>query len=263
MGWNLCIASEKARQIALQIDHLDADAAYALGEKRDQHIVDLSRHFSYNLLREGGLLYSWLSESDLATLEPDDLENPASWRARNPSSILDILARVHDRLRRENAALPVTHYLWCVDASGKRTGGHSSLTLPPGPHKKRPKQIRLYGNHTDPQHRNDLKTCTIRIDPDHLKSLRTAIRREHPFLYLLSRFTPLDVTITHTPSVEDPEVEEHSGWIPAEPVLNIMGYRVEVSSEDVFSRLGPDLEIVVARCAQSRDNGQPMYWLRA
>ena len=59
----------------------------------------------------------------------------------------------------------------------------------------------------------------------------------------------------------DPLVDEPEGWVPAEPVLDVLGQRIEVRSEDALAMLGPDLAEAIACCQRARVEGLPLFSL--
>lgn len=239
MGWNLCIAIER--------DHKSA--------------TSLSRHFSYQLLRDYGELRKWLTEREVEDLQPNSVDDIDHCPSRDPRYFLEILFRVRERLEQESEQMPVDHFLWFVDEKGKRWNGSTTIRLPFGgielkvPHSP---MVKLDGGHHNPEHRNELCHYNLRVDPDLLAQLMREwekIRVEHGFadgVYAAGgSFGPRT----------NPLVEEYIGWIPAQPILNVLGYQVEVQSVDALSSLRPDLDEAIECCEQAIHAGQPLYWL--
>ena len=95
-----------------------------------EQVTWLSRHCSYELLRDHGCLRAFITEEEAEHLSPDSLDEPAAWEQRDPSRIEPILARALARLRDENERLPVHHFLWFVDEDGKRWGARRRSPSP-------------------------------------------------------------------------------------------------------------------------------------
>lgn len=240
MGWSLCIATRR-----------DAE-----------DVTWLSRGFSYELLRDEGCLRAFIAEDEVRRLSPDSIDEPAGWRERDPGQIGGILARVLARLREENEHLPVHHFLWFVDEEGRRWGGGTQITIPFGgielayPHDP---IVKLDGGHGDPRHRLELRRYRVRVDPVKLEQFNAEVLRRAPELGLqdgeYTAYGPFG-----SPSV-DPLVEEPEGWVPAGPVLDVLGERVEVQSEDALAMLEPDLAEAIACCERARAEKLPLFWL--
>ena len=49
--------------------------------------------------------------------------------------------------------------------------------------------------------------------------------------------------------------------MPVEPVLNILGHRIEVTSMDALASYEPDLTAAIDCCMQARREGLPLFWL--
>ena len=167
MGWNLCIATEgdRKRAIALnqQSELTNSDNFAALEER----IVSLSRHFTYELLHDGGQLWKYLTPEEVNLLTPDYIGEPVRWQPRDPEQLLITVCKVQELLREENGQLPLNHFLWFVDNDNKRQNGSTEITLPFGgielkvPHDP---IVKLDGGHHDPEHRHELRRYKMHID---------------------------------------------------------------------------------------------------
>jgi hypothetical protein len=240
MGWSLGVATERD----------------------PEQVTWFSRHCSYELLRDHGCLRAFISDEERGWLSPDSLGEPAAWEGRDPGVIGPILARALARLREENERLPVHHFLWFVDEEGERWGGMTQIAIPFGgieltyPHDP---IVKLDGGHGDPLHRLELQTFRVRVDPVRLG------RYTEQWLRRVAEqgLTGGTYVIDGPPGgpVIDPLVEEPDGWIPAEPVLDVLGHRVEVRSQDAVAMLEPDLAEAIACCQRAQKEGLPLFWL--
>jgi hypothetical protein len=261
MGWNLCIAAERDRERALALDQLGDRTPEDDCEAFDQGLTSLDRHFSYELLRDYGQLRKHLTPEEVEALEPDHIDSPDRWQARDPDRLLAILRGVRERLDRENDLLPLDHFLWFVDEEGKRWNGSTQITLPFGgielkvPHGP---IVKLDGGHRDPKHRNELREYEVRVDPDLLAQFNREVEQyemEHSLEgESFTFFGPFG------PRTE-PLVEKPKGWVPVQPVLDVLGCRVEVETVDAQSALRPDLDRAIERIEQAKQSGSPLYWL--
>lgn len=133
--------------------------------------------------------------------------------------------------------------------SESRSRGHGQITIPFGgielvyPHDP---IVKLDGGHGDPLHRLELQTFRVRIDPVRLGRYTEQLLRR----VAEQGLTAGTYVIDGPPGgpVIDPLVEEPDGWIPAEPVLDVLGHRVEVRSQDAVAMLEPDLAEAIACC---------------
>lgn len=279
MGWNLCIATENDRNKAkllkqnqaLNDDDYDDDDEDEDDEDEDEYdlfyegITSLSRHFSYALLRDHGQFRKWLSDHEVQALEPNSLDDPDRWQPRDPQQILEILCRLRKRLERENEQMPVDHFLWYVDEQGRRWKGATQITLPfGGIQLKVPNDpiVKLDGGHHDPDHRWELRKYDVRVDANLLAQLNREsedIRTKHGDNVQIAN----DAYVSRISYVSriDPLVNEPVGWIPVQPVIEVLGYRVEVKSENALARFQPDLNSAIECCEQAICTGSPIYWL--
>jgi hypothetical protein len=236
MGWSICVATERD----------------------PERVTWLSRHFSYELLRPSGCLRAFITEPEARLLGTDAVDDPSTWEARDPAAIRAILERVRDRLHEENERLPVHHFLWFVDEDGERCGGGTQITIPFGgielkyPHDP---IVKLDGGHGDIHHRQELKTFRVRVDPVKLEEIKAQALGRVAELGLEGE---VSVSMYNPPN---PLVDEPDGWIPAAPVLDILGHRVEVQSEDALAMLEPDLAEAIACCDRAKSEGLPLFWL--
>jgi hypothetical protein len=239
MGWSLCVATERD----------------------PEQVTGLSRVFSYALRRESGCLRAFIDEQDADLLRSDAFDAPETWQERDASAIRAVLERVRTRLREDNERLPVDHFLWVVDEDGKRWGGGTQITIPFGgltlvyPHEP---IIKLDGGHGDVHHRCELRRYRVRVDPVKLEELNALLTRQVTELghkedesYTVSIFNP----------GIDPLVDEPDGWLRVAPVLEVLGHRVAVQSEDALAMFEPDLNTAIACCDRAMSEGLPLFWL--
>ncbi|MBW4622181.1 MAG: hypothetical protein KME17_22860 [Cyanosarcina radialis HA8281-LM2] len=266
MGWNLCIATECERERAkLMQSHEASD-----DENEDlfyEGFTSLSRQFSYGLLRDDGEFYKDLTKDELEALEPDDIECPERWQARNPQRLLEILCAVRERLERENEQMPVAHFLWYIDETGRRWNGSTQITLPFGgielkvPHNP---IVKLDGGHNNPDRRWDLCQYDVRVDANLLAQYNRELQDYCTKYAAELGIDPLNTAFSicgGSFSQIEPLVEEPVGWIPVQSVLDVLGYRVEVESEDALATFQPDLKAAIECCEQAILTGTPIYWL--
>ena len=238
MSWSLCVATE-----------------------RDPEKVTWLSGISYELLEEDGCLRAFITEQDLGRLGTDRFDCPVTWVARDADAIREILERVLLRLREENERLPIDHFLSFVDEEGKHWNAFTRITIPVGgieltyPHDP---IIKLDGSHGEIDHRHELRRYRVRVDPVKLEAFMARIlgRVEESGL-------EGNVTLEGPLSGygDDPLVEEPDGWVPVEPVLNILGQRLEVKSMDALASYGPDLTAAIDCCKQATSEGLPLFWL--
>jgi hypothetical protein len=144
-----------------------------------------------------------------------------------------------------------------VDEDGKRWGGSTQTTIPFGgieyayPHGQ---IIKLDGGHGDLEHRNELKRFNVRIDPNLLERFQAQMQR-HAERLGIKEGESFTVYGGFGEPMIDPMVEEPDGWIPAGPVLHILGDRIEVQSEDALAMLGPDLDQAIEFCDRAKGEG--------
>jgi hypothetical protein len=239
MGWSICMATERD----------------------PEKVTWLSRSFSYQLLEEYGCLRAFITEQDVERLWMASFYSPAEWEERDAESIREILERVLLRLRVENERLPIDHFLSFVDEEGKQWNASTQITIPFGgieltyPHDP---IIKLDGSHGEIDHRHELRRYRVRVDPVKLEAFMARIlgRVEESGL-------EGNVTLEGPLSGygDDPLVEEPDGWVPVEPVLNILGQRLEVKSMDALASYGPDLTAAIDCCKQAMSEGLPLFWL--
>jgi hypothetical protein len=233
----------------------------AAATDRDPEKVTWISGFSHELLEEDGCLRAFITEQDVERLGMDRLDSPETWVDRDADAIREILERVYRRLRAENERLPIHRYLWFVDENGKRWGGGTQITVPFGgieltyPHDP---IIKLDGYHGEIDHRHELRRYHVRVDPVKLEAFMARIlgRVEESGL-------EGNVTLEGPLSGygDDPLVEEPDGWVPVEPVLTILGQRLEVTSMDALACYGPHLTDAIDYCMQAKSEGLPLYWL--
>jgi hypothetical protein len=240
MGWSLCMATER-----------DAEG-----------VTWLDRHFSYELLQDG-CLQAFLTGEEVEILARGWIDDPDEWIERDPGPIGYILKRVRSLLHERNGQLPIHHFLWFVDKDGKRWGGGTQTTIPFGgieytdPHDP---MIKLDGGHGDLEHRNELKRFNVRIDPILLDQFQAQMQRHAQRLGIKEGESFTVYGGLGEPMI-DPLIKEEDGWLPVEPVLNILGDRIEVQSEDALAMLGPDLDLAIEFCDRARAEGLPLFWL--
>ena len=265
MGWNFCIATESDREQAKLLNPAESSSEDSAGFNTGIH--SLSRQFSYALFREDGLLQKGLVENELEALNPDSIDDPEHWQSRNPQQLLEIFCKVKGRLEQEQELIPVDHFLWYVDEQGKRWNGSTQITLPFGgvelklPHNP---IVKLDGGHHDPNHRWELRQYDVHIDADLLAQLNLEMERAVENCRLENGIESLDSTFSiSSPGVSaiDPLVKVPTGWIPVQPVLEVLGYRVEVQSEDALSSFQADLDTAIRYCEQAIRMNAPFYWL--
>jgi hypothetical protein len=261
MGWNFCLATESDRTKANSLRELGNQASEADYESANKGIIHLSRQFSYALLHDDGKFRKWLTEHDIASLAAHDVEAPERWQNQEPQQLLQIFYKIRDQLEQKSANMPTDHFLWFVDEHGKRWNGATVITLPPGgielkvPHEP---MVKLEG-HRDSKHRNELRLYNLRIDAallaQHNHELEEIMKRDH-----ISPGSEFILYGNHGPQT-NPIVEEFIGWLPVEPVLEVLGYRVEVNSVNALSMFRPDLNLAIDYCEQALRTGSPLYWL--
>lgn len=276
MGSNLCIANEIAREQA-KLLYRDEDLEDQDSEEDDlfdDNVFSLGRLFSYALLREDGQLWKGLAKDEIEALQTDSIDDPEHWQPRNAQQLLEIFRQVKERLERENEQMPVDHLLWYVDEEGNRFNGSTKLTLPwggiqllapPNPF------VRLDGDRHDPEHRWELCQYNLRIDADLLdQSNRATMRNIENFLKEkginsldnISSIGSETVSISfETVSQIDSIVAEPAGWIPVQPVLDMLGWRVEVKSKDALDSFLPDLNLAIECYEEAISENTPFYWL--
>lgn len=268
MGWNLCIAIESDRNKAKLLKQNQALNEDDDDENEDEYdlfydgITSLSRQFSYALLRDYGQFRMWLSDHEVKALAPDSLDDPDCWQPRAPQQILEILCRLRKRLERENEQIPMDHFLWYIDEQGRRGNGSTRITLPFGgiqlkvPHDP---IVKLDGGHHDPDHRWDLRKYDVRVDANLLAQLNC----ESEGISIKDGNNVQISTYYSYVSRIDPLVEEFVGWIPVQPVIEILSYRIEVESVTALTMFEPELDRAIEYCEQAICTGSPIYWLRA
>jgi hypothetical protein len=150
-----------------------------------------------------------------------------------------------------------------MDEQGKRWGGSTQMTIPFGgfemvyPHDP---LIKLDGGHGDTHHRNELMRHKVRVDPVKLEQFHAEVQRHTEKLGIKEGESYTLFGAFGEPQI-DPLVEELDGWIPVEPVLIILGERIEVQSEDALAMLRPDLEKAIEFCDRARAEDRPLFWL--
>lgn len=267
MSWSFCIATEAARNQAIQVHPAEISE-----EDRDfsAEITSLSSHFSYELFYENGLLQRGLSQDEVKALEPDSrgFDNPAQWRPRNPQQLLEIFSRLKNRLAQENEQMPVDHFLWYIDREGGRWNGSTQITLPFGgielrvPHNS---MVKLEGGHRDPNHRWELRQYDVHVDADLLAQYLRETEREIESYRMQSGSKFANdgsaEAFAFVTSANLPLVEVPIRWIPVQPVLDVVGYRIEVQSIDALSSFQSDLDATIRCCEQATQMNAPLYWL--
>lgn len=261
MGWNLCLATEKDRVSACHLESLGPDASDRDYELASRSTVSLSRPFSYGLCRDGALR-EWLTAEELDFLWLDDIDEPSSWQQKEPAAFLAILRKVRARLHEESSNMPVDHFLFFVDEVGKRWGGATRITLPFGgiewkfPHEP---MLKLDGGHHDPSHRNELRVYDVRIDPELLEQSQRELEEQLKAQSSDSQSGRL--IYGNYGSRTNPIVEEPTGWLPVQPMLDVLGCQVEVRSTDALSLFSSDINRAVAYCEQCIEEKNPLYLL--
>ncbi|HIK14177.1 MAG TPA: hypothetical protein IGS53_02575 [Leptolyngbyaceae cyanobacterium M33_DOE_097] len=230
-------------------------------------VTSLSRQFSYALLRKSGQLWKGLTENEVKALDPDEIGDPDKWQPRDPQQLLEIFCRVKERLEKENEQLPVDHFLWYIDEEGERCNGSTQITLPPGgielklPHDP---IVKLDGGHQDVNHRWELRKYDVHIDANLLAQSNREMEREIENYCKENGIDRLNGTFSVAfsgTSRIDPLVEVPVEWIPVQPVLDVLGYRVEVESVDALSTFQADLDTAMICCKQAIRVTSPLYWL--
>lgn len=252
MGWNICLAANSNHLKISYLESLGDSASEEDYELAHQEIISLSRSFSYELFRDDGPLRKCLTDSDIALLDLYDIEDSAGWQCQDPESLLAFFYKLKERLTQENAQMPVDHFLFLVDETGKHWGGATIITLPfndvelKAPHEP---MMKLDGGHRNLAHRSELRMYDVRIDPELLT------QHDHEMKKLLNKQNITDSQnglIVYGNSVKtNPIVEEPTGWFPVKPVLNVLGCRVDVASTDALSSLGSDLSTKLLNIANS------------
>ena len=263
MGWNLCLATEsdyiKANHLALLGENAE-DEDYEIAERE---LIQLSQPFSCALF-DDDRLQQWLTEDDIELLVLNNIDNPTCWRRQDPEYILSIFRKVRAGLIQNNSQMPVDHFLFFIDESGRRyRGGSTSITLPFGgielkvPHGP---IMRLDGGHKDLLHRNELRMYSVHIDPKLLAqhNCATSLQIQKHKQSIQKEVIPYATSNQRI----NPLVEEPIGWLPVEPTLCVLDYKIKVSSVDAQSLFGPDLDIATRYCKQLIRVGSPIYLLR-
>ncbi len=234
----------------------------AAATDRDPEKVTWFSGFSNELLEEDGCLRAFITEQDVGRLGMDRLDSPETWVDRDADAILEILERVLLRLRAENERLPMHHYLWFVDENGKQWGGGTRITVPfAGIELTYPHDpiIKLDGFHGEIDHRHELRRYRVRVDPVKLEDFMARILTR-------AEESGLEGEVTLEGPLfgfgDDPLVEEPDGWVPVEPVLTILGQRLEVMSMDALALYEPHLVAAINYCMQAKSEGLPLYWLK-
>ncbi|MEO0456595.1 MAG: hypothetical protein AAF152_08430 [Cyanobacteria bacterium P01_A01_bin.114] len=262
MGWNFCIATESDCEQAKLLNPLESsDEDYELFYAG---INSLSRQFSYALAKEGGLLQKGLVENEIEALNSDDIDSPDHWRPRNPRQLMRIFCRAKERLKQENEQMPVDHFLWYVDEQGKRLNGSTQITLPfVGIELKLPHGsiVKLDGGHHNPNHRWELRKYDVHIDADLLAQFHLEIDRYRVENDIELHEGAFSISMPGVSAI-DPLVEVPIEWIPVQPVLEVLGYRVEVQSVDALSSFEPELDRAICCCEQAIRMNVHLYWLR-
>lgn len=265
MGWSFCIATESDRERARLLNPAESsDEDYDLFYTG---INSLSRQFSYALFREDGLLQKGLVENEVEALNPDSIDNPEHWRPRNPQQLLEIFCRVKEQLEQDNEQMPVDHFLWYVDEQGKRCNGSTQITLPFGGIELKLLHspiVKLDGGHHGSNHRWELRQYDVHVDADLLAQFNFEMERMVENYRLENGIESLDSTFSISfPGISaiDPLVAVPTGWIPVQPVLEVLGYQVEVQSVDALSSFQPDLDTAIRCCEQAICVSTPFYWL--
>ena len=106
MGWSLCIASERDRDRALALERQGDAASEEEQTILDESLIGLSRSFSYELLRGGGQLRRYLDAVQHELLEPDSLDDPRHWEARDADALVRIFRHLRERLAQDNDRMP-------------------------------------------------------------------------------------------------------------------------------------------------------------
>jgi len=262
MGWNLHLATESDRAKAAHLESLGASVTEDDYESAAKNLVQLSRSFSYAFY-EGGEFYEWLTQTDVDRFEANSIDDPpAKWKCHDPAGVLETLLRVRETLAVKSAQLPVDHFLFFVDETGRRMTGSTQITIPWGgialkvPHGP---MVKLDGGHHDLSHRDELRVYDVRIDPALLAKRNREIEEQlkgdslnHQQGVAAYRFSG---------RLTNPIVEEPAGWMPAFPVLDILDCRVEVKSVDAQSSFQPDFDVAIEYCERRVRMGESLYFL--
>jgi hypothetical protein len=210
-------------------------------------------------------LRPFLGEDAQVLLRPDSTDEPESWEPRDAGRFSAILGRVRERLAAENGRLPLLQFLWWVDGEGERWGGSTQITLPfdgielVHPH---PPVVKLDGGHGDVSHRGELRVDRVRVDPILLEKFEADWRGQiSPPGLGDDPEGPVLMLPGYPNQAAYPVVSEHEGWLRAEPVMTVLGQRIEVETLDALGRFGPDLNLAIEVCDRARDAGRPLFWL--
>ncbi|MBD2258294.1 hypothetical protein [Pseudanabaena sp. FACHB-2040] len=124
--------------------------------------------------------------------------------------------------------------------------------------------VKLDGGHHNPNHRWELRQYDVHIDADLLTQFNLEGQRKVENYRMKNGIESLDSTFSISlPSVSaiDPLVEIPTEWIPVQPILEVLGYRVEVQSVNALSSFQPDLDTAIRCCEQAIRLNTPFYWL--
>ena len=183
-----------------------------------------------------------------------DADDPGEWTGSDPAIVGATLRRLRARLEAENDRLPVLHRLGYADGDGRGEGGWASLHVPPrsliAGQKPDGPMARLEGCHGDADHRMELQRFRVWIDP--VQSSRHEAREAKRLAKILAK---LDIRPGQAYGISMgcvprfPLEEEPDGWIPARPVVEVLGRRIKVQSIDKLALIGPDPGTAIA-CAE-------------
>ncbi|MEM6782418.1 MAG: hypothetical protein AAF624_01600 [Bacteroidota bacterium] len=238
------------------------DAVEDLEDAYYEGLTSLSRGFSsafYNVLQ------SALTDEEADLVHHDSIETPDAWTPRDANRLLYLLQKVRAWLIENKEQIPIKHFIWYVDENGKRRNGRLFITLPFGqigfqiPHDP---IVRLVGLHDDLDHRWALRKYDIRIDPDLLDQYN---REWQALLEKHGREGPdgtFRIGFLGTSGMpKQPFIEEPAGWLPVEPVMDVLGFRIEVDSVEEHLHWLPELGKAIERCEREAQLGSPVYWL--
>lgn len=204
--------------------------------------LDLSHTFTRGLPR----LTRFLVNAEQQYLSPVPEEMTQAWAAKDPQQVRKHIEWIYTCLQAEDEQLPPTHFLRYVDEQhGKRRA--TQLYVPPG---GIPLQVdhlpilKLEGNHHDPEHRDELQMYSVRITPESLNASRADQER-----WQASYGGP------------PPWLEEPSGWIAARPIIEVLGYKIQVESLTWLERYEKDLTAFLSFCERAEAAGKPLFLL--
>ena len=234
---------------------------------RDAYSPEISYDLVSALLSADSEVRPYLAPALVRRLAPDWGNDPASWSARDPAALRADFEAVRASVIDHNDVLPVRYTFPLRNGSSVGSGAivpfrEMDYTDPSD------RLARLVTEHGDPDHRGDLRVEYLSPHPDARAWVRRyrsrstwartrdAVRSRWLFLR-----GPIPNAMGGEPRPPPPHfVEESAEWLPIEPVIEVLGERVEVAREDAVSRYVPSLDLAIGFCEDAARAGRPVFW---